>query len=46
MVSLALGLLAVLVSGCLKPLMSYQGRLTDSSGNPVPEGTYDIAFRL
>jgi len=46
MVSLALGLLAVLVSGCLRPLLSYQGRLTDPSGNPVPEGTYDIAFRL
>ena len=42
----AFGLLAVLLVGCLKPRLSYQGRLTDSSGNPVPEGTYEISFRL
>ena len=36
----------MLLVGCLKPRLSYQGRLTDSSGNPVPEGTYEINFRL
>jgi hypothetical protein len=45
-VSITLALLAALSSGCLQPRMSYQGRLTDPSGNPVPEGTYDMAFRL
>jgi hypothetical protein len=28
------------------PLMSYQGVLADASGNPVPDGTYDITFGL
>ncbi|NPV13848.1 hypothetical protein HPY86_02825 [candidate division WOR-3 bacterium] len=27
-------------------LISYQGRLTDNSGNPVPDSTYSITFRL
>ncbi|MBC7186049.1 MAG: hypothetical protein H5U38_03340, partial [Calditrichaeota bacterium] len=26
--------------------MSYQGLLTDASGNPVPDGTYALTFRL
>ena len=27
-------------------MMSYQGRLTDASGEPVPDGNYSVAFRL
>ena len=27
-------------------LINYQGRLTDASGNPLPNGTYGVAFRL
>jgi hypothetical protein len=27
-------------------LLSYQGRLTDSTGNPVPDGNYQLTFRL
>jgi len=27
-------------------LLSYQGRLTDSLGHPVPDGTYQLTFRL
>jgi hypothetical protein len=30
----------------IPPLMSYQGVLADSTGNPVPDGYYDIAFGL
>jgi len=26
--------------------MSYQGVLSDGSGVPVPDGTYDLTFRL
>lgn len=28
------------------PTMSYQGMLTDGSGNPVPDGLYDLTFRI
>ncbi|MCL6465253.1 MAG: tail fiber domain-containing protein [candidate division WOR-3 bacterium] len=27
-------------------LISYQGKLTDNTGNPVPDSTYSITFRL
>uniref|UniRef100_A0A7V0Z6Q4 Uncharacterized protein n=1 Tax=candidate division WOR-3 bacterium TaxID=2052148 RepID=A0A7V0Z6Q4_UNCW3 len=27
-------------------MLSYQGRLTDSLGNPVPDGNYQMTFRL
>ncbi|MEO0020818.1 MAG: hypothetical protein ABIK48_01400 [candidate division WOR-3 bacterium] len=27
-------------------LLSYQGRLTDSLGNPVPDGSYQLTYRL
>ncbi len=27
-------------------LLSYQGKLTDNSGNPVPDTTYSVLFRL
>lgn len=27
-------------------LINYQGRLTDAAGNPLPNGTYGIAFRI
>ncbi len=41
-------LVAGLLAGCtpLNPDMSYQGQLTDSSGNPVANGNYQITFRL
>jgi hypothetical protein len=40
--------LFVLISGCtpLEAVTTYQGQLTDSSGNPVTEGNYQITFRL
>ncbi len=27
-------------------LINYQGKLTDASGNPLPNGTYGVAFRI
>lgn len=30
----------------LTPTFSHQGRLLDAGGNPVPDGTYDIEYRL
>jgi len=27
-------------------LINYQGKLTDTSGNPVPDGAYSITFRI
>ncbi len=27
-------------------LINYQGRLTDSAGNPVPDGTYSVTFAI
>ncbi|MBN1213746.1 MAG: tail fiber domain-containing protein [candidate division Zixibacteria bacterium] len=28
------------------PFMNYQGRLTDPSGNPVPDGNYNVVFTI
>lgn len=28
------------------PIMNYEGTLTDTSGNPVPDGSYEIQFSL
>lgn len=28
------------------PMMSYQGKLTDATGTPVPDGTYCIEFKI
>jgi hypothetical protein len=40
--------LFALTSGCipLDAVTSYQGQLTDSMGNPVTDGNYQITFRL
>ncbi len=46
-------LLAVLVAGLvgssladIPKMVSYQGRVTDDTGVPVPDGTYDMQFRI
>ncbi len=40
-------LVVVVLAGCtLTPQFTYQGRLTDPSGNPVPDGTYSFTFVL
>jgi hypothetical protein len=41
--------LVILVSSVLADiprLISYQGRLTDASGNPVTDGSYSVRFRI
>ncbi len=40
--------LIIVIFGCtpLESKTSYQGQLTDSSGNPVTDGNYQITFRL
>jgi hypothetical protein len=41
--------LVILVSSALADiprLISYQGRLTDNSGNPVTDGSYQVRFRV
>ncbi|MFO7664037.1 MAG: hypothetical protein R6X18_15790 [Chloroflexota bacterium] len=47
---IALSLVVLVLSGCgvirLTPQMSHQGRLLDASGNPVPDGDYEIVYRL
>ena len=30
----------------IPPLMNFQGRIATPEGNPVPDGSYSIAFRL
>jgi hypothetical protein len=48
-------LIAVLLLCTLIPLIgyaavprqiTYQGRLTDSTGNPVPDGDYEMSFAI
>lgn len=42
-----LPVLALILSACsakLLPQMSHQGRLTDDSGNPVPDGNYEVQY--
>ena len=47
---LIFGLAAALLTSCapvaLQSRFSYQGVLTDNGGNPVPNGSYQVAFRL
>jgi microcystin-dependent protein len=45
-VCLGLKLAAVLQAQSIPSLMNYQGRLTDEAGQPLPNGTYRLAFRL
>lgn len=50
--SIALSLLGCLLSAAsvvgqsVPALMNYQGRLTDETGQPLPNGTYAVQFRL
>lgn len=40
---------ALVLSACvpkLTPQMSHQGRLVDESGNPVPDGDYDVVYSI
>ncbi len=47
------GLLAILLvlmfiqsaAAQVPQIMNYEGTLTDTDGNPVPDGTYEIQFR-
>ncbi|MCK4725037.1 MAG: hypothetical protein KAT29_04515, partial [Anaerolineales bacterium] len=43
-----LPMLALLVSGCvgLLPEYSYQGRLLDDNGVPVPDGDYEMTYSI
>jgi len=46
---LALGIMCVLalsVAADVPQLISYQGRLTDTLGAPVPDGDYDVRFEI
>jgi hypothetical protein len=36
----------LMAMGCIPPAMTYQGVLTDPSGDPVSDGVYDMEFRL
>ncbi len=33
-------------NAAISPTLNYQGRLTDPSGNPVADGSYDLVFRI
>lgn len=40
------GILAVTASADIPPYVSYQGKVTDASGNPVADGSYSMRFRI
>lgn len=40
------GLQTYVLAGTFPKLINYQGMLTDTSGNPVTDGSYDIAFKI
>lgn len=43
----AMTAVAALLSGCItSPKLSYQGKLTNPAGTPVPNGNYNMTFRL
>jgi len=42
----ALLLLAATVSASVPRMISYQGKATDASGNPVPDGDYQVRFYI
>jgi len=44
--ALALLLVPCLAQADIAEIMSYQGVLRDASGNPVPDGSYDVSFRI
>ena len=42
-------LMALLIMGCsgdIYPNSSHQGRLLDNHGNPVPDATYPVQYKL
>lgn len=39
-------MLATSVFAAPPPMFSYQGRLTDPGGNPVPDGVYSVEFQI
>lgn len=43
---LAAPIALLMAMGCIPPAMTYQGVLTDPSGDPVSDGVYDMEFRL
>lgn len=45
-VLLLIGLCATSLSADVPATMSFQGRLTDATGNPVADGTYSVAFDM
>ncbi|MEA3409801.1 MAG: hypothetical protein U9Q95_05585, partial [Candidatus Eisenbacteria bacterium] len=50
MKTLSLVLVVLLCAGALQAAapqtMSYQGVIRDDAGDPVPDGTYDVTFRI
>jgi len=38
--------LALSAAAAFPPFMNYQGKLTDASGNPVPDATYNVVFTI
>ncbi|MCU0610459.1 MAG: hypothetical protein MUE60_01555 [Candidatus Eisenbacteria bacterium] len=40
------GILAIAASADIPPYVSYQGKVTDTSGNPVADGSYNMRFRI
>lgn len=45
-VVLIIAVLVVPLSGEVPPMMNYQGRLTDVSGDPVPDSNYTMVFTI
>ena len=45
-VTLVAVLLAAVAVADVPQTINYQGRLTDPSGDPVPDGEYELSFRI
>lgn len=46
LVTMAILCMAGMLWGAVPRLITFQGRVTDAAGNPLPTGTYQIQFRL